>query len=35
MKLTSVEPHDRFRNLDVRNFACGCGKTVSDLVARE
>ncbi len=34
MRLTSVEPHDRFTNLDVRHFACDCGGTVSDIVQR-
>jgi hypothetical protein len=34
MRLTSVEPHGRFQNLDVRNFACECGETNSDVIAR-
>jgi hypothetical protein len=25
MRLASIEPHDRFARLDVRQFACGCG----------
>jgi hypothetical protein len=34
MRLASIEPHERFHNLDYRNFACDCGKTTSDVVAR-
>jgi hypothetical protein len=35
MRFTSLEPHERYTNLDVRNFACDCGSTTSDIVARE
>lgn len=35
MRLTSIEPHGRFQNLDVRNFACECGETESDVIARD
>jgi hypothetical protein len=34
MRLTTLEPHVRFKNLDVGNFECGCGKTASDVIAR-
>jgi hypothetical protein len=34
MNLVTVEPHVRYGNLDVRNFACSCGETASDIVAR-
>jgi len=34
MRLVSVEPHARYRNLDTRNIACECGATHSDAVAR-
>jgi hypothetical protein len=35
MRLVSVVPHDRFKNLDVRNFECEvCRATASDVVAR-
>jgi hypothetical protein len=34
MRLVSVVAHQRFVNLDVRNFACACGETASDVVAR-
>jgi hypothetical protein len=34
MRLTSLEPHERYINLDARNFVCACGATTSDLVAR-
>jgi hypothetical protein len=34
MHLVSVVPHQRFVNLDVRNFACDCGETARDVVAR-
>jgi len=35
MRFTSLEPHERYTNLDKRNFACDCGFTTSDIVARE
>jgi hypothetical protein len=34
MRLTTIEPHAKFKNLDVRNFACECGETDSDVFAR-
>lgn len=34
MRLVSIEPHDRFTNLDVRNFVCECGATTADIVQR-
>ena len=30
LRLTTIEPHERYTNLDVRNFACECGFTKSD-----
>jgi hypothetical protein len=34
LRVISIEPHDKYRNLDVRNFACDCGLTTSDVFAR-
>ena len=34
MRFTSLEPHERFTNIDIRNFVCDCGATTSDAVAR-
>jgi hypothetical protein len=34
MRFSTVEPHFRFGNLDVRRFVCECGETVSDVVVR-
>ena len=34
LRVVSIEPHHKYRNLDVRNFACDCGLTTSDLFAR-
>ena len=34
LRVISIEPHDKYRNLDVRNFACDCGLTTSDTFAR-
>jgi hypothetical protein len=34
MRLASVEPHRQFTNLDVREFVCDCGGTISDIVQR-
>jgi hypothetical protein len=35
MRIVSVVPHDKFKNLDVRNFKCEiCGAKTSDVVAR-
>jgi hypothetical protein len=34
MRFTSLEPHERFTNIDTRNFVCDCGATTSDVVAR-
>jgi hypothetical protein len=35
MRLVSIEPHDRYTDLDSRNFVCFCGAGTSDTVARE
>jgi hypothetical protein len=35
MHLVVLEPHVKFKNLDVRSFACDCGDTASDVVRRE
>jgi hypothetical protein len=32
--MMSLVAHDRFTNLDVRNFECSCGSTTSDILAR-
>jgi hypothetical protein len=34
MRLTSIEPHDRFANLDNRRFACDCGATARYVILR-
>jgi len=34
MRLTGAEPHGLYVNLDVRHFACDCGKTYSDQYAK-
>ena len=34
MRLTSIEPHERYRNLDNRTFECDCGHTLTVAVAR-
>ena len=34
MRLVSLEPHERFLNLDIQNFVCDCGETMSAVVAR-
>jgi hypothetical protein len=34
LRLITIEPHERYTNLDIRNFACDCGFTKSDAVAR-
>ena len=34
MRLTSIEPHARYKNLETRTFDCDCGATASDVVAR-
>ena len=34
LRRTTIEPHERYTNLDVRNFACDCGLTTSDVIAR-
>lgn len=35
LRLITLAPHERFTNLDVRNFVCdGCGETESDMIAR-
>ena len=35
MKLASIEPDTKFINLDVLSYACDCGRSVSQYVARE
>jgi hypothetical protein len=35
MRLVSIEPHDRYTDLDSRNFICFCGAATSDTVVRE
>jgi hypothetical protein len=34
LRITTIEPHDRYQNLDVRNFAGDCGFTTSDVMTR-
>jgi hypothetical protein len=34
MRFVCVVPHYRFNNLDERRFACDCGETFIDVVAR-
>jgi hypothetical protein len=34
MRLVSIEPHQRFHNLDIQNFVCTCGATMSAVIAR-
>ncbi len=34
MRLTSIEPHERYKNLDSRTFECDCGGTLTVAVAR-
>jgi hypothetical protein len=34
MRLTSIEPHERYTNLDSRTFDCDCGGTLTVAVAR-
>jgi hypothetical protein len=34
MRFVCVVPHHRFSNLDERRFACDCGETFIDVVAR-
>jgi hypothetical protein len=34
MHLTVIEPHERYKNLDSRTFACDCGETLTVAVAR-
>jgi hypothetical protein len=34
MRLVSIEPHERYTNLDSREFVCDCGANISDTVAR-
>jgi hypothetical protein len=34
MRFVCVVPHQRFNNLDERRFACDCGETFIDVVAR-
>jgi hypothetical protein len=34
MRFVDFGPHERFLNLDYHNFACGCGSTARDIVAR-
>ena len=35
MWLVALEPRIKFKNLDVRSFACDCGDTASDVIRRE
>jgi len=34
MRFVCIVPHHRFSNLDERRFACDCGETFIDVVAR-
>jgi hypothetical protein len=34
MRLTAIEPHERYVNLDSRSFECDCGETITVAVAR-
>ena len=34
LRVVSIEPHHKYRNIDVRNFECDCGLTTSDLFTR-
>jgi hypothetical protein len=34
MHFVGIGLHARFRRLDVRHFACGCGERTSEVVAR-
>jgi hypothetical protein len=34
MRLVCIVPHHRFSNLNERRFACDCGETFIDVVAR-
>jgi hypothetical protein len=34
MRLSSIEPHERYKNLDSRAFDCECGGTITVAVAR-
>jgi hypothetical protein len=35
MRLVTVEPHDRYLNIDVQNYSCDCGHKEDFLVARK
>jgi hypothetical protein len=34
MRLMLLAPHPKFKNLDIRNFACDCGENESDVIQR-
>ena len=34
MRLTAIEPHERYVNLDSHTFDCDCGETLAVVVAR-
>jgi hypothetical protein len=34
MTLFLIEPHDKYKNLDVQHFRCECGSTLSYQVPR-
>jgi len=34
MRLVSIEPHLNYKNLDQRTYACECGESANNLVAR-
>jgi hypothetical protein len=35
MRLVTIEPHPRYANIDVQNYACVCGHNEDFLVARK
>ena len=34
MRLTAIQPDERYMNLDRRSFVCECGMSNTDLIAR-
>ncbi|MEA2877727.1 MAG: hypothetical protein QOF14_2923 [Hyphomicrobiales bacterium] len=34
MRLSIIEPHERYKNLDARTFDCDCGETLTVAIAR-
>ena len=34
MRLTAIEPHGRYANLENHTFDCGCGETLTVAIAR-